>query len=233
MLNVLLESKAQHTRRIGGTVASAVVHGAVITAAVLLTVQRPRTVAPPEGPVVIPVFPSPPAPPAPTVERRPAPREAPRSPIPSAPISIVDKLPTNIETASPSIAPIQPGPLTLGPALGPVGAAAGPAGLGGPEGGAIDAQYVEKPPQVLRSERPHFPEALRARGQGGRIVVQFVVDTLGRAEMSEFKVVDATDAQLADPVRAVLPRFRFTPGEAGGRKVRTMVALPFDFTLVR
>ena len=32
--------------------------------------------------------------------------------------------------------------------------------------------------------------------------------------MSEFKVVDATDAQLADPVRAVLPRFRFTPGEA-------------------
>ena len=51
--------------------------------------------------------------------------------------------------------------------------------------------------------------------------------------MSEFKVVDATDAQLADPVRAVLPRFRFTAGEAGGRKVRTMVALPFDFTLVR
>ena len=97
----------------------------------------------------------------------------------------------------------------------------------------MDARLVDKPPRVLRSENPRFPEALRARGQGGRIVVQFVVDTLGRAEMNEFKIVDATDAQLADPVRAVLPRFRFTPGEAGGRKVRTMVALPFDFTLVR
>jgi hypothetical protein len=31
----------------------------------------------------------------------------------------------------------------------------------------------------------------------------------------------------------VLPRFRFTSGEAAGRKVRTLVALPFDFTLVR
>ena len=40
MLNVLLESKAQHTRRVGGTLASALVHGAIITGAVLLTVQR-------------------------------------------------------------------------------------------------------------------------------------------------------------------------------------------------
>ena len=34
-------------------------------------------------------------------------------------------------------------------------------------------------------------------------------------------------------VRAVLPRYHFSPGEAGGRKVRTMVQLPFEFTLVR
>ena len=31
MLNVLLESKAPHTRRVGGTLASALVHGAIIT----------------------------------------------------------------------------------------------------------------------------------------------------------------------------------------------------------
>ena len=122
---------------------------------------------------------------------------------------------------------------SIGPALPPSGVIGGPAGVGGPSGEVIEARYVEKPPRLLRSEQPRFPDALRARGQNGRVVVQFVVDTLGRAEMSEFKVVDETDAQLADAVRAVLPRFRFTPGEAAGHKVRTLVALPFDFTLVR
>jgi protein TonB len=234
MLNVLLESKAQHTRRVGGTLASALAHGAIIAAAVLLTVPPHVDVTKADPPVVIPVFPSPPPAPTAPTERQASPRQTPApSPVPSMPIPVIDKLPTTIQTVEPNMQSIQPSNLPIGPALPPAAPASGPAGLGGPAGGAIDAQYVEKPPQVLRSERPHFPEALRARGQGGRIVVQFVVDTLGRAEMSEFKVVDATDAQLADPVRAVLPRFRFTPGEAGGRKVRTMVALPFDFTLVR
>jgi protein TonB len=63
--------------------------------------------------------------------------------------------------------------------------------------------------------------------------VQFVVDTLGRAEMSGLRVVQASDPQLAESVRAVLPRYRFSPGEVGGQRVRTLVQLPFDFTLVR
>jgi len=44
MLNVLLESKAQHTRRVGGTLTSALVHGAIITGAVLLTIQPPHPI---------------------------------------------------------------------------------------------------------------------------------------------------------------------------------------------
>ena len=40
-----------------------------------------------------------------------------------------------------------------------------------------------------------------------------------------------TRAEFAESVRAALPRFRFSPGEAGGRKVRTRVQIPFDFTL--
>ena len=74
---------------------------------------------------------------------------------------------------------------------------------------------------------------LRERGHNGRVVVQFVIDTLGRAEMGGLQVVEASDPLFAESVRAVLPRYRFSPGEAGGRKVRTLVALPFDFTVVR
>jgi periplasmic protein TonB len=234
MLNVLLESKAPHTRRFGGTLASTLVHGAIITAAVLLTVQQRPSIER-DGPQVEKIGPYIPvtvAPPAPRTERRSSTTQTTVMPIDaSIPLPPIDHISTAITPVGPAL-PVTAGNV-IGPALPPSGVGTGPEGLGGPPGEAIEARYVEKPPRVLRSEAPRFPDALRARGQGGRIVVQFVVDTLGRAEMSEFKVVDATDAQLADAVRAVLPRFRFTPGEAAGRKVRTMVALPFDFTLVR
>ena len=234
MLNVLLESKAQHTRRVGGTLASALIHGAVIAAAVVLTVQRPHVLPkldPPE--IYHDIWPTPPTPPTPrearpaTSQERPAP-----SPVLSTPIPVVDVVPNTITPVDPNVTPITTDNVRVGPGL-PSGPAVGPANPAGPGTEAIEARYVEKPPRVLRSENPRFPDALRARGLGGRVVVQFVVDTLGRAEMSEFKIVDATDSLLGDAVRAVLPRFRFTAGEAAGHKVRTMVALPFDFTLVR
>jgi protein TonB len=234
MLNVLLESKAQHTRRVGGTLASAVIHGAIITAAVVLTVQEAPHRIVGEPPVRPPIYvPTNPAPaPAPTT-RPPVSSQTSERPLPpSVPLPPMEPIMT-VQTVVTEVSPIGQGNMPIGPAIAPTGPATGPAGLGGPEGGVMEAQYVEKPPRVLRSENPRFPDALRARGLGGRVVVQFVVDTLGRAEMSEFKIVDATDSLLGDAVRAVLPRFRFTAGEAAGRKVRTMVALPFDFTLVR
>jgi len=234
MLNVLLESKAQHTRRVGGTLASALIHGAVITAAVLLTVQQPHMMPkldPPE--IYHDIWPTPPTPPTPTEPRPATSQERPApSPVLSTPIPVVDVVPNTITPVDPNVTPITTDNVRVGPGL-PSGPAVGPANPAGPGTEAIEARYVEKPPRVLRSENPRFPDALRARGLGGRVVVQFVVDTLGRAEMSEFKIVDATDSLLGDAVRAVLPRFRFTAGEAAGHKVRTMVALPFDFTLVR
>jgi protein TonB len=234
MLNVLLESKAQHTRRIGGTLTSALVHGAIITTAVLLTVQPEHgIVREPLGPPPVYVPTNPPSEPAPTPRTPVSPRTSESSPTPSISLPPMEPVSTTIPSVETNLAPIAQGNVPIGPGL-PLLTGAPPT-LGAPTGTgeAMEARYVEKPPRVLRSENPRFPEALRARGLGGRIVVQFVVDTLGRAEMSEFKVVDATDAQLADPVRAVLPRFRFTPGEAAGHKVRTLVALPFDFTVVR
>jgi protein TonB len=233
MLNVLLESKAQHTRRIGGTLASALIHGAIITAAVILTVQGPHSVVrEPMGPAPIYIPTNPPPAPAPTAGKPVSPRPSGNPVLPSVPIPPMDPIST-VQTMVTETAPITEGSVPIGPAVAPV--TGGPPMVGGPAGTgeAMDARLVEKAPRVLRSENPRFPDALRARGQGGRVVVQFVVDTLGRAEMSEFKIVDATDSLLGDAVRAVLPRFRFTPGEAAGRKVRTMVALPFDFTLVR
>jgi hypothetical protein len=117
------------------------------------------------------------------------------------------------------------------PTGGPIGQPTSPVG---PPGGVIDERNVDRSPRLIgRIEQPAFPAALRITGRSGKVVAQFVVDTLGRAEMADLRMVEATDPLFAESVRAVLPRYRFSPGEAGGRKVRTLVQLPFDFTLTR
>jgi protein TonB len=110
----------------------------------------------------------------------------------------------------------------------------GPARGGRQLDGVLEERYVDRAPHIIGTPLvPVFPAPLRERGIGGRVAVQFVVDTLGRAEMSGLRIVEATDPLFAQSVRAVLPRYRFSPGEVGGQKVRTLVQLPFDFTLVR
>src|SRR5678816_3356080 len=67
MLNVLLEAKAVRTKRMGGTLTSVLVHGAIIAGVIALGV-RPRSIDarmpdfPKEGPFYVPVAPRPDAP---------------------------------------------------------------------------------------------------------------------------------------------------------------------------
>jgi protein TonB len=231
MLNVLLESRAPRTRRAGGTLASTLVHAAIVSGAVALTVPGPAVARVTFDDPVIPVFPAPPAPPSPA---SPDPSRAhsngqaePQRPA----FPPLDHLPTEISQ-------VDPGDLVTAPTddfgrgFGPSAPIETGVGLGGPPTGPLDQRDVDRVPRLLPgSPEPRFPEALRARNQTGRVVVQFVVDTLGRAEQRDVKFVEATDPAFVDAVRAVLPRYRFTPGEAGGRKVRTVVQLPFDFAL--
>ncbi|HET7189424.1 MAG TPA: energy transducer TonB, partial [Gemmatimonadaceae bacterium] len=113
----------------------------------------------------------------------------------------------------------------------PVGG--GPSILAG-SGGVVDERLVDRAPRLMGTAvEPKYPASLRAAGIEGRVVVQFVVDTLGRAELADLQVVETPHTLFVDAVRAALARYRFTVGEAAGRKVRTRVQLPFVFTLTR
>jgi protein TonB len=90
---------------------------------------------------------------------------------------------------------------------------------------------VEKPAEPLPGPRPVYPPALSAAHVTGEVLVQFVVDTLGRPEVGTFRVLQATNAPFADAVRDVLPTMRFRPASIHGRLVRQLVQQPFVFTL--
>lgn len=82
------------------------------------------------------------------------------------------------------------------------------------------------------SDGPHYPDALRLQGVQGEVLVEFAVDTAGRADTASFTVVEATHPLFADAVRTALPTMRFTPAVSHGRHVRQLVRLPMRFQLV-
>ncbi len=93
---------------------------------------------------------------------------------------------------------------------------------------------VEKPAaSAPGSPGPRYPDILRSGGVEGEVLAQFEVDTLGRVNISSFRVLRSTHALFEQAVRSSLPNMRFPPAEIGGRKVRQLVQQPFVFNLQR
>jgi protein TonB len=106
-------------------------------------------------------------------------------------------------------------------------------GLGGDSGGSDDGNVREALTRIIVSAKPRYPEALRRAAVDGRVLVRFVVDTSGRVDMMSVQLVASTHALFTAAVRDVLPTFRFKPSEVGGRRVASLVEMPFEFSIAK
>jgi TonB family protein len=77
--------------------------------------------------------------------------------------------------------------------------------------------------------RPAYPDSLFRAAVGGRVIVEFVVDVDGRADMGTFGAVLSTNGRFTDAVRQAVTAARFTPAWLGGKRVRQLMQLPFTF----
>jgi hypothetical protein len=78
----------------------------------------------------------------------------------------------------------------------------------------IPSPVVAKPAALRRPPR----SALRKDGSAD-VKVDVVIDTLGKADMSTFKVVSASSDWLAKNVKSVIGKWTFSPAELAGCKV--------------
>jgi protein TonB len=72
---------------------------------------------------------------------------------------------------------------------------------------------------------------LRAAGIQGEVIAQFVVDTMGKADMRTFKALRSTHLDFTFEVRSAVVNMDFYPATLGGKKVRQVVQMPFSFCL--
>ncbi|MDZ7631922.1 MAG: TonB family protein [Gemmatimonadaceae bacterium] len=232
MLNQLLETKQATQRRTGGTLVSVVLHVLVIGAALQVTQHAVSALPKPEERRVQfqPVKPAP----SPLEETRPRDVLA-KAPAPfghtalNVPVDVPVNIPSIDLTAQrTNAADFVPDGVPGGRPDGVVGAA-----LTSPGDALADFEVDKAAAALPESARPAYPELLKASGVQGDALVQFVVDTLGRAELGSFRVLATSHSGFSEAVRLALPRMRFLPAESGGQKVRMIVQQRFAFTLDR
>ena len=236
MFDQLLETKAKKQRSVGGTVISVILHTVLIAAAVVLTKKTADALEKPkEEKVVLAETKKEPEPEKP--KEQPKPQEVVAQVAPpkgfqvlTPPIDVPDVIPDVDLSRKATDADDFSGKGVQG------GIAKGVEGGTGPvisDQPYFDFQVEKAAAAIPGSGNPAYPEMLKSSGVEGEALVQFVVDTTGRAELGSFKVLRATHDAFGQAVRAALPRMRFLPAEIGGRKVRMLVQQPFAFALNR
>jgi protein TonB len=82
---------------------------------------------------------------------------------------------------------------------------------------------------------PRYPRGMQEANIEGEVTTQFVVDTLGRPDMSTFRLIGPATVyrEFLQAVTEVLPKMRFSPAEHRGCKVKQRMVLPFAFKLNR
>ncbi|HEU4993740.1 MAG TPA: energy transducer TonB [Gemmatimonadaceae bacterium] len=88
---------------------------------------------------------------------------------------------------------------------------------------------VEVPVKARTPVKPVYPSNLRSSRIGGEVLVQFIVDERGNADMNSFKVLRSTDNEFSESVRRAVRASSYHPAEVHGRKVKQLVQQPFMF----
>jgi protein TonB len=239
MFDNLIESKAKRQRSTGGTLFSLVFHTAIIGAAVYGTLEAKQQLEKPKAEKVEFVkMEKKNEPPPPKEEPKPPPpRDVVAAPPPpkgfqvlTAPVKIPDVLPDIDLTKKVTNEEDFTGKGVAG------GIAKGVVGGTAPVVNNDQAYFefqVEKQVAVSTPIAPRYPDMLRSANVEGEVLAQFVVDTTGRADMGTFKVLKSSHDLFTNSVRAALPQMRFYAAEIGGRKVKQLVQMPFQFTLTK
>ena len=236
VFNRLLESNRKRQRRLGGIVASTILHTLLIGLAVkatMLTAATPRT----RVDVIRPIY-RPPQPPEPT------PSSSNNEPSTGSRTETLLAPPKDIKPIGPidlDLAIIPP-PGTTGPIVDsrdfrqPSGSP-GPAGPVSPNvnpGDPLTESVVDIPVLAIPGTgNPRYPSTLQSAGLEGDVRAQFVVDTLGRVERGSVRVLDTTHELFASAVRDALTRARFKPAVAGGHLVRQLAEQTFTFRITK
>ena len=233
MFENLIESKRKKQKSLGQSITSVIVHILIIFAAVKATSGAAETLQKVIQDTTM-VFLEPPKAPEPPPEQPPPEAVVAANPPPQG-FQVVTP-PADIPTEIPPVnlnEKFDPRDFTGKGVEGGIGT--GVVGGTGPvlEGEVFLAAEVDETPQAtdMAACSPEFPPVMKSAGIPGRVVMQFVVNTDGKADPGSLKVMNSTHKAFEDPARAAILKCPFKPGRSRGQPVRVLVQQAVSFKL--
>ncbi len=91
------------------------------------------------------------------------------------------------------------------------------------------ADDATEPPVPVRTVPPKYPESLKRDGIAGVVTVSCTIDEKGN--VTDPKVVKASNPDFAAPALEALQKWKFKPAKKGGVPVPIKVAFPIQFSV--
>jgi TonB family protein len=95
----------------------------------------------------------------------------------------------------------------------------------------LESRVTERP-ERLSNPPLEYPTELRGQRIQGSVLLQCVIDTLGRVEPGSVKVVSYTHPGFIDAARRALARLTYRAGRVNGRRVRVQAMVPFNWSIL-
>ena len=90
---------------------------------------------------------------------------------------------------------------------------------------------AQKPISLAKHLNYVYPRSAKLANQSGSALIQFVVDTTGRAKPESIVCVQATYKDFADAAMSAVKMMEFNPATLEGHKIEQLVQYPIDFKL--
>ena len=92
-------------------------------------------------------------------------------------------------------------------------------------------EMLEELPVRISGPAARYPDLLGAARITGRVTLEFVIDTAGRAEAGSLRVASSTNRMFDRPAIEAVSAWLFRPGRIEGHAVKALVRLPVDFVM--
>jgi len=92
---------------------------------------------------------------------------------------------------------------------------------------------VDEKPEILSGPGLQYPDLLRQAAIQGRVLVQAIIDTTGRAEPQSVKVIQSPNPGFDQSAKNYMLGALFRPARVHGRAVRVLINVPIDFKIKR
>ena len=230
MFDVLPASGAHPGVRPTSVTTSIISHAVVVLLAILATqgaLDAPRMALPPEAMLLYVPKPEPPPPP-PVSRPEPPPKLVIAEPPPKGfqTIAAPSEIPTVIPPVDLEQRPLDPRDFSgMGVEGGVADGVVGGTGVVSRPDAIYEATTVLEgfaPAALLAQPAPKYPAVLHSAGLSGRVMVEFVIDTIGKVEPVSIRVVESTHRGFDDAARAAVLGATFQPARLGPHPVRQL-----------